>query len=164
MRTLALSLAVLTATPALAAEFDAVPRQPGKIGLGLGGGTDVSGLSMKYTFDDSFSIQGVVGYWSRGRYYYDDDYLGISASFLVEMPAITETPEIELGWAVGAGPYLGIGNDFWLGGHGVIGLELNVKEIPLEFTIEFRPNFLLIGAGAFDFDPVSFGGHLRWWF
>jgi hypothetical protein len=147
-------------TPALA--FDTVPRQPGKFGLGLGGGTRTSGLSGKYTFTKEFSLQGLVGTDSR-RAYGGDGTLAMALSALVEMPALHEDDDIEVAWCVGAGPFMAVGDQFWLGAHAVIGLELNLRVIPLEFTIEYRPSFEIVGPDN-GLELVDFGGHLRWWF
>lgn len=158
-------LLLLSSTPALA--FDAVPRQPGKLGLGLGGGTRTSGLSAKYTVDKAFSVQGVVGV-DPGRWGDQGGTLAVSADALVEMPAIYTVEELEIAWAIGAGPYLAVGNNFWLGASGVLGLEFNIQPIPLEFTLEWRPTIELVGprpdgrtSGIY---PFGFGGHIRWWF
>ena len=153
-------LLTLASTPALA--FDAVPRQPGKVGVGIGGGTRTSGLSIKYTPTKELSLQGVVGTDSR-RLSDGNGTLALAMSALVEMPALHEAEDIESGWCIGAGPYLAVGDEFWLGAHAVLGLELNLRVIPLEFTIEYRPAFQLIGGGD-TLELVDFGGHLRWWF
>ena len=79
MRVLPLAFALL-ATPALAADsadkagaavapsfhppmrrFEAVPREPGRIGIGIGGGTRTTGLSLKATVDENLSLQLVAG-------------------------------------------------------------------------------------------------------
>jgi hypothetical protein len=157
-----LPLLLVPGLAAAAPTFDAVPRQPGKLGLGIGGGTGPSGISAKYTLDDAFSLQGVVGPWSE--YFEDGDTLGISIDALVEMPALHEEEDFELGWALGAGPALGVGDRFWAGIAGVVGLEFNIRVIPLEVTLEWRPHLLLASPFGTEFDPVEFGGHIRWWF
>lgn len=164
MRTLlvpVLGVMALASTPALA--FDAVPRQPGKFGLGIGGGTRTSGISGKYTFSKEFSLQGLVGTDSR-RLSGGDGTLAMSLSGLVEMPALHEDDDIEIGWCIGAGPFMAVGDQFWLGAHAVLGLELNLRVIPLEFTIEYRPAFQIVGDGDEGLELVDFGGQLRWWF
>jgi hypothetical protein len=163
MRT-ALATLLLLATPALA--FDAVPRQPGKVGLGIGGGTRTSGLSIKHTLDKSFSVQGVVGV-DPARWGDRGGTLAISADALFEMPALYTSSDIEIAWAIGAGPYLAVGDNFWLGASGVLGLEFNLQPIPLEFTIEYRPTIELVGPRPDSQSRIylfGVGGHLRWWF
>lgn len=164
MKPSVLGIFVLCSGPALA--FDAVPREPGKLGLGIGGGTRTSGLSAKYTVDTAFSVQGVVGV-DPARWGNRGGTLAVSADALVEMPALYQNDDIEIAWAIGAGPYLAVGDDFWLGASGVLGIEFNIQPIPLEFTLEYRPTLELIGPrgdNASGFYPFGFGGHLRWWF
>lgn len=163
MRTLA-CLVLLSSAPALA--FDAVPRQPGKLGLGLGGGTRTSGLSAKYTLDKAFSVQGVVGV-DPARWGDRGGTLAVSVDALVEMPALYTADEVEIAWALGAGPYIAVGDNFWLGASGVLGLEFNFQPIPLEFTLEYRPTLELVGPrpdGQGGLYLFGVGGHLRWWF
>jgi hypothetical protein len=155
---------IMISTPALG--FEAVPRQPGKVGVGIGGGTRTSGISVKHTPQKYFSIQGVVGV-DPGRWGDRGGTLAISLDALAEMPALYESTDLEIGWAIGAGPYIGVGNHFWLGVSGVLGIEFNIQPIPLEFTLEYRPTFELVGPrpqGQSFFYPFGFGGHIRWWF
>lgn len=156
-------LGVLTASSALAMDFDVVPRQPGHLGVGLGGGTRTTGVSLKYTAAEAFSLQGVVGIDSGAR---NDrsGTLALAASALAEFPAITENEDFELGWCAGAGPYLAVGDNFWLGAHGILGLEFNIRVIPLEITLEYRPSLELIGPDEISLELIDFGGHIRWWF
>lgn len=164
-RTTLIALTLMVAQAGLAREFEAEPRMPGRVGVGVGGGTRTSGLSVKYTPEEAFSLQGVVGVDSGG---FDDNdrggTLALSASALFEMPALYENPDFELGWAVGAGPYIAVGDNFWLGAHAVVGLEFNIRVIPLEVTLEYRPSLELIGPGDDFLELVDFGGHIRWWF
>lgn len=181
MRVLPLAFALL-ATPALAADsadkagaavapsfhppmrrFEAVPREPGRIGIGIGGGTRTTGLSLKATVDENLSLQLVAGVDS-GATNDRGGTLALSGSVLVEMPAIVEDEDYEIGWCVGAGPYIAVGDQFWLGAHAIAGLEINLRVIPLEFQLEYRPSLELIGPDEVDLVLVDFGGHLRWWF
>lgn len=153
---------LFAANTASAVEFDVVPREPGHLGIGLGVSTRTSGVSLKYTADPAFSIQGVVGIDS-GAYNERGGTLALAASALFEMPAIYENDDFELGWALGAGPYIAVGDNFWLGAHGVAALEFNIRAIPLEITLEYRPSIELIGPDQVGIAPIDFGGHIRWW-
>ncbi|MFK7929158.1 MAG: hypothetical protein AB8H79_13275 [Myxococcota bacterium] len=141
---------------------DVQPRDPGHIGIGIGGHTRTSGLSAKYTVREALSLQGVVGI-DPGVHDQRGGSLALSGSGLVEMPAIAENDDVELGWCVGAGPDLTVGGDFFIRAHAVLGLEVNVKPLPVEFSLEYRPSIGLVG---YDFGPqmLEFGGHLRYWF
>lgn len=158
-------LLLLTATPALA--FETVPRKPGGLGLGLGGGTRTSGISAKYTMDSAFSLQGVVG-TDFGRYRDRGGTLALSVDAMFEMPPLHTDKNVEIAWGVGVGPYMAVGDNFWLGASGVLGIQLHIQPVPLEFTLEWRPSFELVGphpdGRTHGFYPLGIGGHIRWWF
>ena len=175
MRMLPVAL-ILLASPALAEDavadaelhppmrqFEAVPREPGRIGLGIGGGTRTTGLSLKATVDENLSLQMVAGIDS-GATNDRGGTLALAGSVLIEMPALIEDDDYEIAWCVGAGPYIAVGDQFWLGAHAIAGLEINLRVIPLEFQLEYRPSLELIGPDDIDLVLVDFGGHLRWWF
>ena len=128
-----LALMGFLALPAVAEAASPV-RSQGNFGIGLGSGYRHSGLSMKYFAGDTHSLQGVVG-----TYGYDGS-LGFSGSYLYEMPTIVgDSTGLELGWAVGGGPSIGLGDNFLaLGAHGVIGLEFNIQPVPIDIGVQAR--------------------------
>ena len=65
-------------------------------------------------------------------------------------------------WYVGAGPFLGIGDDFLLGAAGEIGLEYHFSGAPLAIGMDWRPSFLIIDTT--DFSANGFGFNLRYVF
>lgn len=133
-------------------------RTQGNLGLGLGSGVYHSGLSVKYFAGATHSLQGVIGThgFSGG--------LGVSADYLYEMPTIIgDTTGIELGWAIGAGPSIGIDDNYLeLGGHGTIGLEINIQAVPIDIVFEYKPGFV-IRDGDLDADLYNFAGHIRFY-
>lgn len=57
-------------------------------------------------------------------------------------------------WYLGAGPSTYIGDDFWLGISGEIGLEYRFDAVPIALGIDWRPTFWVVkntefGAGSF---------------
>lgn len=65
-------------------------------------------------------------------------------------------------WYVGAGPFLGIGNDFSLGAVGEIGVEYHFGGAPLAIGIDWRPGLRIIDDT--DFSVEGFGLNLRYVF
>ena len=65
-------------------------------------------------------------------------------------------------WYVGAGPFLGIGDDFSLGAVGEIGIEYQFRDVPLVLGMDWRPGFRLIDETDFNVD--GFGLSLRFVF
>lgn len=65
-------------------------------------------------------------------------------------------------WYVGAGPFLGIGDDFTLGAAGEIGVEYHFGGAPLALGIDWRPGLRIIDETDFSVD--GFGLNLRYVF
>lgn len=65
-------------------------------------------------------------------------------------------------WYVGAGPFLGIGDDFSLGAVGEIGVEYQFSGAPLALGLDWRPGFRIIDET--DFTVEGFGLNLRYVF
>ena len=149
-----LLLGLLASTPAFA---DAPIRQAGNFGLGIGGGTYNSGLSLKYYTTGSQALQGVVGFNLRR------DWIGLNLDYLFEMPALATGSVVELGWNLGPGVAVGI-SDYGVGAAvaGVAGLELNFNPIPIDLVLEWRPSLNVVPN--VDIDLIGFTGHIRFYF
>ncbi len=156
--TFALTFA-LTLTLA-ATQASAEVRSSGNFGIGLGGGTGASGVSMKYFMADAHAVQGVVGVWGLGRDY--GTVIGLSLDYLWEGPSLARGSVIDLGWAIGLGGFGGFGDAFWLGASGVLGLEFNFVPVPIDIVLEYRPGLLILND--LKADLINFGGHIRYYF
>lgn len=151
---LALLASALFATPALAG----TPIQSnGNLGLGLGAGTHVSGLSGKYFISSDFAGQLVVGWWGLGR---GEGGIGLSGDLLWEQRPLLSVDALDLAWNIGPGVNLvSGGGGFGLGVNGVLGLEFDFKPVPVDLVVEYRPGIsVLPGVGA---DLIGFGAHVR---
>ena len=65
-------------------------------------------------------------------------------------------------WYLGVGPSLYIGNDFWLGASGEIGLEYRFESVPIALGLDWRPTFWILEETKFGAD--SFGFNVRYVF
>jgi hypothetical protein len=65
-------------------------------------------------------------------------------------------------WYLGAGPTTYIGDDFWLGLTGEIGLEYRFKTVPISLGADWRPTLWVIKETEFGAD--SFGLNVRFRF
>lgn len=65
-------------------------------------------------------------------------------------------------WYLGVGPSTYIGNDFWLGVSGEIGLEYHFDAAPIALGFDWRPTFWLIDETSFG--AGSFGLNVRYVF
>jgi hypothetical protein len=65
-------------------------------------------------------------------------------------------------WYLGAGPTTYIGDDFWLGLSGELGLEYRFKSVPISVGADWRPTLWVIKETEFGAD--SFGLNVRFRF
>lgn len=134
------------------------PERGGPVGVGLGGGFGVSGLSVKMAGQGS-ALQLMVGPYGLGR---GGDGLGVGLDFLLEQPTFATADVLDLAWNLGLGGSLGVGgDDVLIGVSGVAGLEFNLRPIPIDVVLEYRPGLRLSPAGL---DLVNFSGHIRYYF
>lgn len=148
-------------------------RSPGNVGVGLGGGTFATGLSLKYFAASDFAIQGNVGWWRsrwggcdhNDHYCGGNDSLAVSADAIFEQPVFAGNGSVDLAWNFGLGGALGLSDyDDTIGAAvaGVLGLEVLINVIPIDIVLELRPNILIVPD--VDFNLVDFTGHIRFYF
>lgn len=133
--------------------------QPGKLGLGLGGSSLVSGLSAKYYLSTDTAIQAELGVWAGYG-------LLIGLDGIYEMPQLWTNGALSINWNVGAGVTAGTYNYSGYGGaiggvSAIAGLGFQLGAFPLEFVTEIRPTFMLGWNYPFFFGG---GGALRYYF
>lgn len=129
--------------------------------------TNINAQELGVRFGDAtggdFAVDAIFSLGKFERIHADvsfgDDVVGIDAlwDFLYK-PLGVES----LDWYVGAGPFVGLGDSFWLGAVGEVGLEYHFKGAPLALGLDWRPSFLLIDDT--DFSANGFGFNLRYVF
>lgn len=136
-------------------------RSAGRLGLGLGNGW-ASGLSAKLGLADMLALQLTAGTYGLGHG--AGDGFSVGADLLIEMPALWRHPVVELAWSLGAGGGIALvdNGDPGIGAMGVLGLEFLFVPLPVDIVLELRPRLLV--SPVSDFDPVEFGGHVRFYF
>lgn len=133
-------------------------RQGGKFGIGFSGGVGVNGLSLKYFASDAQALQVTLGANGFGSF----SVIGVTADYLLEMPALAQTQILDIGWNLGLGARALVGDVFGLGLSGVAGLEFLFNPIPIDFVVEYRPTLDVVPG--VDLDLVNFSGHVRFYF
>jgi len=130
----------------------------GPLGLGLGGGLGVSGISGKYHIGE-IAIQGVIGGNNLAG---DDTGVGVGVDYLLEMPDLGSSGNVDFAWNCGFGGTLGIGSSATIGASGVVGFEILVLAVPLDIVIEYRPGAEILP----DLTPdlFNFSSHVRYYF
>jgi hypothetical protein len=152
------SCLVATASDARADEI----RSAGNFGLGLGVSTFAAPLSGKYFLGDEHALQFNAGFF-QDDLDFEGKGLGLGLDYLYEMPPIAEGDKLEFAWSLGFGPALGIIDEHTaIAAVGVVGLEFNIKPVPMDVVLEYRPHLLL--NPDTDLDLTEFGGHVRYYF
>jgi hypothetical protein len=119
-----------------------------KIGLGLrlsnATPTLSNAVSIKYFMNTTSALEGLVSFGSR---------FGIGALYEAHRP-LNATPALK--WYYGGGGYVGFesGNTF-LGPTGVIGLDYKFEKIPLNLSLDWKPELDIIPK--INFVPDAFG-------
>ncbi|MBO3698029.1 outer membrane insertion C- signal [Fabibacter sp. E12] len=123
-----------------------------ELGIRFGNGT-VGDVALDAVFS--------LGEFSRvhANLSFGDDQVGVDA--LVDFIYKPFGPE-NFNWYAGAGPFVGLGDDFQLGAVGEIGLEYHFDEVPLALGLDWRPAFRLVDDT--DFTVEGFGFNLRFVF
>ncbi|MCO4764447.1 MAG: hypothetical protein KC502_23245 [Myxococcales bacterium] len=134
-------------------------RQGKSWGIGLTGAFGgSSGISFKTFMGRRLALQVSGG----GAFGNGKAVPSIGADLLLEMPRLAGGRIIKLAWNVGGGARTALGKNSGVWVHGVVGLELLFKPVPIDLVIEWTPTFF--GTGGADVDVRGAGTHIRWWF
>lgn len=155
----------------------ATPIQRGSnLGLGIGGGEGLTGLSVKYFIGSDFALQGVIGVWNplgfENQWLLADapgfspeaNGFGFNLDALFESQPWISGSAVDLAFDGGLGVNaiptgIGPGSD-WLGISLVGGFEVDIEAIPVDLVFEYRPNLWLmsgLGDGGW-----TLGDNLDW--
>ena len=154
------ALVLIFAKPALA-KF---PCTPETLGLGVGGGNLISGVTLKRCLTKDTAVQGVIGGLVHG--------VGMGADYLVAQNSVWTGRDVRLRWGVGAG--MGLVSHSFTGFGGVlfdfsavVELVLEFKTLPLEVTTDWRPGYLMGFGRTLSLGYLHLnggGGAIRWYF
>ena len=133
------------------------------LGVGLGSGAFVSGITAKKFLGDTLAVQGFLGTWFGYSW-------NVGADVMYQGKQIWTNGDLGLNWeaGVGAGAYVWTGVYGGYSGteialNGVVGLSLQYKPVPVELTADIRPTFF-IGNNMPGFYPFNAGGAIRYYF
>jgi hypothetical protein len=138
-------------------------------GVGLGGGSLVSGLTLKGYFNDKLAGQLFIG--GAGAYGYGGFGFGLDGDIVYEFATIAESDVGELFLGAGGGAGF-VYNSFYGAGsvNALFELGWHFREVPIELVIDYRPTFYFGGfnnslfAGFGGFVPWGFSGAFRFYF
>ena len=98
-------------------------------------------VSLKYFFDEKIAAEGLI---TPG----DPFALGLLVEW--HQPMVTNFK-----YFYGGGVYAGFSGDRRVGLHGVIGLDYKIPSLPLNFSIDWKPELTV--AKEFSFEPQALG-------
>lgn len=149
----------------VAAPSDAVARDKIgnelKLGVGLGGGTLTSGLTLKYYVAPHLAVQAIFG-----RHYSYGNSLGVDGIFDVAPLWQPQEGTLAFGLGAGVGIYLydSVGRSESLIAVSAIGqLSFHFSAIPLELVLDIRPSFF-VGDFVSGVSWTRGGGAIRYFF
>ncbi len=122
-----------------------------KLGLGIrlsnGEPTLSNAITAKYFFTSSNAMEGILSFGSR---------FGIGGLYQVHQPL--NYPGLK--WYYGVGGYVGFeSGDTYIGPTGAIGLDYKFENIPLNLSIDWKPELVILPK--VDFVPDAFGLSVR---
>lgn len=118
-------------------------------GIGLRGGF-ASGLTVKHFLSQTKAIEGI----------FDSRWHGVNITGLYEIHAQAFNTD-RLNWYYGVGGHIGFWNGKYyrdvrndadytvVGIDGILGIEYNFKEIPVNLSLDWKPAFDLVGYSGF---------------
>ncbi len=123
-----------------------------EVGIRFGGTNGAGGAA----------IDGVFGE-GPGRFHADLGFYdgGVGIDFLWDFLYKPLRGEV-FNWYLGVGPTTYIGDDFWLGASGEIGLEYRFNSVPVALGIDWRPTLWVVEETKFGAD--TFGLNARFIF
>jgi hypothetical protein len=137
-----------------------------KIGVGLGGGTLVNGVSGKFYLSESSAIKALAGLTFNG--------FGGEVHYMIKELQLSKFGfgRLDLGLGVGAAFRTfnySWGNYMTVGPNANIGFQLKFNQVPLEITASWRPGYYF-ALSSFSGRTVGGlglgggGGAIRWYF
>lgn len=103
-----------------------------------------SGISYKHFFGNN-AVEGILSF---------GDGMAICGLYEVHKP-FTTTENLQ--WFYGAGAYLGINNsENNFGGAGIIGLDYKFSNIPLNLSLDWKPELNIVSKVGFEASGIGF--------
>lgn len=106
-------------------------------------------VSFKYFTGQNLALEGLLSF---------SDPVALGLLFEVHRPFSTEG----LQWFYGGGGYVGFGGNTNVGGMGVIGLDYKFSNVPLNLSLDWKPELNIISD--INFEPAAIGFSARFTF
>lgn len=106
-------------------------------------------VSFKYFTSERLALEGLLSF---------SDPVAIGLLFEVHRPFSAQG----LQWFYGGGGYVGFGGDTNVGGMGIIGLDYKFTNVPLNLSLDWKPELNIISD--INFEPAAIGFSARFTF
>jgi hypothetical protein len=106
-------------------------------------------ISFKYFTSESLALEGLLSF---------SDPVALGLLFEKHNPFSSAG----LQWFYGAGGYVGFGGDTKVGGMGIIGLDYKFTNVPLNISLDWKPELNIISD--INFEPAAIGFSARFTF
>lgn len=117
------------------------------LGVRLGPSTPVikSGLTYKHVLNNNNAIEAILSF---------GDGIGICGLYEIHKPLAGVE---NLQWLYGVGGYAGFQNSIsYIGAAGIVGLDYKFKDIPLNISLDWKPELNIIEKVGFEASTVGF--------
>ena len=129
------------------ASFTAASAQDYNWGVGVRLGGDTGGASGKYKFNAVNAFEGILATpWKNG--------FTLTALYQRYIPVIGNGFHFYYGVGAHVGSWA---RKFALGVDGIIGLEYKLRDVPLAFSLDYKPAFNIIEKPKFYFADLALG-------
>ena len=146
--------AIMLILSAATFSFNNIIAQDYKTALGVRLSSDQAmvnnSISIKHFLNERTAIEGLLSF---------SDPLAIGALLEIHKP-FTGTSGLK--WFYGGGAYVGFGNSANFGAQGVIGLDYKFSNIPLNLSLDWKPELNIVTD--INFEPAAVGFTVRFTF
>jgi hypothetical protein len=102
-----------------------------------------SGITYKHFLNDSKALEGILSF---------GDGFTVCALYQIHKPLATDN----LRWFFGAGAYVGVSNQVTnIGGAGVVGLDYRFPNLPLNLSLDWKPELNILEKIGFEGSTVG---------
>ena len=109
------------------------------IRLGPNSAAITSGFTVKHFLNEKTAVEGILGI---------NDGVGICGLYELHFPIESVT---NLQWFAGPGAYIAFRNSStYFGAAGIVGLDYKFEELPLNLTVDWKPELNIISKVAFE--------------
>ena len=102
-----------------------------------------NGITFKYFLNEKAALEGILAF---------NDPVAIGGLFEIHNPV--GTPGLQ--WFYGAGAYVGFNTVANLGAQGIIGLDYKFQNIPINISLDWKPELNLIEEVSFEAGAIGF--------